>query len=326
MRVLFCQLRSYGDIIRTFPLMDAVKKYHPDWYIGYTCFPEMEEVCRLCTSIDVIIPQPRLTPIFDSRDGTRLQDCTAFGNCVHQVRNQEFDLYVDLHGVFQSAMFGAMCNISRRLGRSEETSKDGAYLFYTDICFIKNREINRMERHFMVLNSLFPEIHPLENGPRHGDYIIIFPGSSQKGILKRYSLRCYAEIARRLASKYRVLFALGPEESRLYSDLECLGDFELRFFESWKDIYEVMSGCKLALGNDGAYLHLAIWAHVTTVMICGPLSPMVNGVWRFGVGSTVYKEHDCVCDNVWKGGCAHNHKCLESISSSEVLSVVNCYL
>ena len=57
MKILFCQLRNHGDIIRTFPLMDAIKSFHPEWEIGYTCFPEMMDTCRLCNSIDDIIPQ-----------------------------------------------------------------------------------------------------------------------------------------------------------------------------------------------------------------------------------------------------------------------------
>ena len=89
-------------------------------------------------------------------------DCNIFQECVEKAKREHFDIYVDLHGVFQSAIFGAMCNIERRLGRSSETSKDGATLFYTDVCLITEKEINRMERHFIVFNKLFPDVRPIK--------------------------------------------------------------------------------------------------------------------------------------------------------------------
>ena len=117
MRILFCQLRNHGDIIRTFPLIDAIKSIHPDWYIGFTCFMEMVNTCKLSSNIDVILPQPRFLPVTDTQGGTRILDCSIFQECVEKVKGEHFDIYVDLHGVFQSAMFGAMCNISTRLGK-----------------------------------------------------------------------------------------------------------------------------------------------------------------------------------------------------------------
>ena len=71
MRILFCQLRNHGDIIRTFPLIDAIKSIHPDWYIGFTCFMEMVNTCKLSSNIDVMLPQPRFLPVTDTQGGTR---------------------------------------------------------------------------------------------------------------------------------------------------------------------------------------------------------------------------------------------------------------
>ena len=67
MKILFCQLRNHGDIIRIFPLIDAIKKQYPNWFIGFTCFKEMVELCKLNTNIDIIIPQPRLKPVIDTQ-------------------------------------------------------------------------------------------------------------------------------------------------------------------------------------------------------------------------------------------------------------------
>lgn len=326
MRILICQLRNHGDIIRTFPLIDAIKDIHPDWYIGFTCFPEMSETCKLCNNINVVIPQLRCSPVTDTQDGTRILDCSIFQESVDKVREERFDVYVDLHGVFQSAMFGAMCNIRTRLGRSSETAKDGATLFYTDICSIAEKEINRMERHFIVFNELFPEVIPVSKSNVLQNKIVIFPGSSKKGVLKRWSIERYIEVANKFGKNNDVVFGLGIEEQDIKEILEKNTKHPINVYSTWSQVEQEIDGAKLVIGNDAAYIHLAIWKNIPVIEICGPLSPFINGVWRYGIGETLYNSNRCKCPNVWKGVCKKFHECMENISVDMVINAANKYL
>ena len=326
MRILFCQLRNHGDIIRTFPLIDAIKSIHPDWYIGFTCFMEMVNTCKLSSNIDMILPQPRFLPVTDTQGGTRILDCSIFQECVEKVKGEHFDIYVDLHGVFQSAMFGAMCNISTRLGRSSETSKDGASLFYTDICQISNTEINRMERHFLILNKLFPEITPIQREYCAKNKVVIFPGSSKKGVLKRWDINRYVQLANSIEGKSEVIFVLGEEELELKSVIEKNTKCKIKLYNKWNQIANEIEDAKLVIGNDAAHIHLAIWKNIPAIEICGPLSPNVNGVWKYGKGETIFCEERCKCPNLWNGICDKSHECLEQITVERVLKTVEKYL
>ena len=326
MKILFCQLRNHGDIIRTFPLMDAVKSVHPDWFIGFTCYPEMVETCGLCESIDFIFEQPRLAPVGDTQDGTRILDCSILNDSATQVKKIEFDIYVDLHGVFQSAMFGAICNIKTRLARSAETAKDGASLFYTDICHIQHKEINRMERHFLVINKLFPEIVPAEKSTDAEKKVIICPGSSKKGKLKRWNLSRYIELSNKINKDYKVIFVLGTEDIDIERQLKATTDNEVVVCDTWQQVEKQMQAAALVIGNDAAHIHLAVWKNIPAIEICGPLSPTINGIWKYGKGETIYFEERCKCENLWKGKCDFGHRCLEQISVERVLNVVDKYL
>jgi heptosyltransferase-2 len=326
MRILLCQLRNHGDIIRVFPLIDAIKAIHPDWYIGFTCFEDMVETCELNRNIDIVIPQPRFSPVTDTQGGTRILDCSTFKDAVQIVRRERFEVYIDLHGVFQSALFGAMCDIKTRLGRSEETSKDGATLFYTDICQIKDKELNRMERHFIVVNKLFPEIVPLQNENFLGDNIVIFPGSSKKGILKRWKTDYYIQLANRLSKSFRVVFVLGLEEQDIKSDLENKTECLVKICNSWSQIDAEISKAKLVIGNDAAYVHFSVWKSIPTIEICGPLSPVINGVWKYGIGETVFNPFRCKCQNVWNGVCDSKHECMDEITVEMVYEKAKKYL
>ena len=326
MRILICQLRNHGDIIRIFPLIDAIKDIHPDWYIGFTCFAEMVETCRLCEKIDIVIPQPRFSPVTDTQGGTRILDCNIFQECVDIVRKEQFDVYIDLHGVFQSAMFGAMCDIKTRLGRSSETAKDGATLFYTTIYRMTEKEINRMERHFMVLNELFPEIVPVSKTNELGNNIVIFPGSSKKGILKRWNIEYYIEVANELSAKHNVVFVLGVEEQDIKDELDNNTNCTIKVCSTWSQIDMEIKSSKLVIGNDAAYVHFAVWRNVPTIEICGPLSPIINGVWKYGIGETLYNPVRCKCTNIWNGVCEKAHECMEKISVDMVLEITNKYV
>lgn len=326
MRILLCQLRNHGDIIRIFPLIDAVKEVHPEWYIGFTCFPEMVETCRLSKNIDVIIEQPGFSPVTDTQGGTRVLDCSIFQDCVEKVKSENFDIYVDLHGVFQSAMFGAMCNIKTRLGRSFETSKDGATLFYTDVCPITEKEINRMERHFIVFNKIFPEVRPIKRDAVLRDRIVIFPGSSKKGILKRWNIERYIEVANRLGEKYEVVFVLGLEEQDIKGLIEKKSKSAIKVCTTWAQIEKEIETAKLVIGNDSAYIHLAVWKNIPAIEICGPLSPVINGIWKYGIGETIFYEERCQCPNLWKGICNKSHECMERISVDMILKATEKYL
>lgn len=326
MKILMCQLRNHGDIIRIFPLIDAIKACHPDWYIGFTCFPEMVETCKLSKNIDIVIEQPRFSPVTDTQGGTRILDCSIFQECVSRVRKEEFDVYIDFHGIFQSAMFGAMCNIKTRLGRSLETAKDGATLFYTDVCSISEKEINRMERHFIVLNKLFPEVKPINKRPLLKNKIVIFPGSSKKGILKRWRTERYIELGNRLGENNEIVYVLGPEEVDIHNMIEKESLHTVKVCDRWTQIEKEIEGAKLVIGNDAAYIHMAVWKDIPAIVICGPLSPMINGIWKYGRGETIYNEERCKCPNVWNGICNKSHECMEQISVDAVLKAAEKYL
>lgn len=326
MKILLCQLRNHGDIIRTFPVVDAIKVTHPDWYIGFTCFEDMVETCALNTNIDIIIPQPRFSPVTNTEGDTRILDCSVFREAVETVRREQFDVYVDFHGVFQSSLFGAMCNIQVRLGRSYETAKDGATLFYTDICQISEKEINRMERHFTVINKLFPEIVPSTINKPLGDNIVIFPGSSKKGILKRWKTDYYVELANRLNNQAEVIMVLGIEEQDIKSVLESHVKCTVKVFSKWVQIEEEIKNAKLVIGNDAAYVHFAVWKGIPAIEICGPSSPIINGIWSYGLGETIYNPVRCKCSNLWNKTCDKNHECMDAISVKMVYKSTKKYL
>lgn len=327
-KLLFCQLRNHGDIIRTFPVLDALKRTHPEIQIGFTCLPEMEETCRLCASIDEVLIQPRLIPPEDHVDNTRICDIQPLEAAVDRVRAAKYDVYVDFHGVFQSALFGLLCGIPLRLGRTRKTSKDGACLFYSQLADLATNQMNRMERHLRQCQTLFPELHvqaksfqKTENRP----LAVFLPGSSRKGILKRWKIGNYIQLALRF-QRLRPVFCLGKEEEDLYEELSTHLELlahgaQIRRVIHWDEYLDLFQQAACAVGNDIAAMHLAIWQGIPAYMICGPTSGLVNGIWRYGLGRTFESSMHC-CVDVWRGLCDRGQACMDEIAVEDVYRAI----
>lgn len=78
-------------------------------------------------------------------------------------------------------MFGAICGIRTRLGRSKETAKDGASLFYTVIAEVKDKELNRMERHFIITRKILKNVKPVYIQVKKKTVLQSFLGAAKKG-------------------------------------------------------------------------------------------------------------------------------------------------
>lgn len=328
MRILICQLKNHGDIIRTFPLIEALKANYPDSFIGVTCFKEMELTYQLCKDIDEIITQPRLIPIEDHVDYTRICNCQPLEEVGYQIRRNKYDIYLDLHGVFQSSILGAIAQIPIRIGRSKDTAKDGAQLFYNHIVNIKEKDINRMERHFLIAQEYFKDLRPLNNKP-YKDFekneVAIIPGSSIKGILKRWEAEKYIELIKKISSRNIVRIILGPEEKNLYNKFSYLRSNRIKIdrVNMWEHYLKIYKRCHYVLGNDTAALHLAIWKQIPTLMICGPTSSKINSIWKYGIGRTIKAKKNCDCKDVWSGKCNYNHRCMEELTVDMVIEEIN---
>jgi heptosyltransferase-2 len=288
----------------------------------------MIKTCELSDSIDEIIIQPRLLPVSETYNNSRVLDISILQESVEYIRKLKFDVYIDLHGIFQSSLVGSLAQIPVRLGRSHHTGKDGAHLFYSHICSIEQRSRNKMESHITIAKSYFNELEfPTVNSKDWLDKsrVALLPGSSEVGVLKRWGVEKYIELAIKISRSNNVVIILGPEETDIFEDLSVVENEMIRIIKinDWKDYTRLIETCRYVVGNDSAALHLSIWKEIPTFMICGPTSGAVNGVWQYGTGRTIALESECLECNVWSGKCLRNHECMDLLAVEDVFKKIN---
>lgn len=321
MKILFCQLRTYGDIIRTFPIISEIKKiYNP--YIGFVCFEEMKQTCLINRDIDEVITIERLKQYENNYQDTRIVDCTILDLGISRIVESNYNVYIDFHGVFQSALIGILANIPKRIGRSKENSKDGAYLFYNRKSNIKETIMNKIDLHLLNSKQLYPDLTlPINNKVKDFNEVVIIPGSSTVGVLKRWQLNKYKELVLRLSEKFKLVkVILGPEERNLTDDLIFdKTNIALYNVNNLHEFQKLVTNTSFIIGNDTSFLHMGIYLGIYVFTIFGPTDPIINGAPSYSNGRWISLNLKCTknCD-VWSGICNNQHKCMEELSIDSV--------
>lgn len=120
--------------------------------------------------------------------------------------------------------------------------------------------------------------------------VVIHPGSGNK--LKNWRIENFINLAKKLNERgEKVLFLLGPAEADLM-DIVISAKFKVLLKVELPEVYKVIQGARLYIGNDSGITHLAQVSGTKTIAIFGPTDPKV---WRPLGGNVVviYTEHSC---------------------------------
>lgn len=320
MRILFCQLKSYGDIIRTFKAIESVKKFYPDSFLAATCLDGMESVMKLCECLDIVIPQRKLL----CGDNLRVLDCSVLEESVLISRNLNFDYYIDFNGVFQSALFGSLSNIKKRFGPNKPSGKDGAYLFYTDLINIDWKEVNRMQRHFNLCKEIFKDLEIESNTKinKNGS-ILITPGTSEIGIYKRWTTEGYTYLIENILKNTEEVVEILIHKDELDIGKDIFSNINnercsLIEVDNFKDAFKIIEQCKCVISTDSAYAHIATVKDIPTFMILGPTSIKENAPWDKLISSYSINKQPCSPCNLWARRCKYNNICMKNLDKVKV--------
>ena len=200
-------------------------------------------------------------------------------------------------------------------------------IFYTEIYNLPTRATNRFLRHEYLVQRKIPYVYNMRCRnlliPDSNKYnIVLCPGSSQVGILKRWPIDSYIELAKKIeASGESVLFVLGNEDADLIQKIKG-ASFAYEQFDDIKKLFYYTRNAKCVIGNDSAWLHAACVQGTPNVMIVGPSPFIVCHTNDITLHKTVYKKAECAPCKVWQYKCPNKHICMKSIEVEDVFSTV----
>lgn len=130
MNILIVKLSAIGDVIHTLPSLAALRRRYPEAHITWAIEEFSSDLLMDHPDLDHVLVSRRKSWIRDLRRGRisdALKEMKAF---VSELRTRHYDLVIDFHGLFKSAIIVLLSGGERRLGYDSLQELSG--LFYNE--------------------------------------------------------------------------------------------------------------------------------------------------------------------------------------------------
>lgn len=275
-RVLIVKLSSLGDLIHALPTIHCLKVGLPasiTWVVNAAYAP----LLRHAPDVDEVIPFDRQHPV------------RGLWGVVSELRRREFDLVIDLTGLFKSALISRLARGKLCVGPSY--AREFSWLFYQQQ--VGSTDLNRhaVERYLDVVRALglderdraFPLMFPPSSLPADGSEPVAVLIPNARWPTKLWPATSFADLAARLRrDRVRVVVVGGelPDPGDLLVGLE--GVVDLRGRTSLAELGAVLARADLIIANDTGPMHLAAALGRKVITLMGPTDPRRTGPYGTG--------------------------------------------
>ncbi|MCA6071979.1 MAG: lipopolysaccharide heptosyltransferase II [Endomicrobium sp.] len=330
-KILIVQPSRIGDIIFALPVLSAIKKKYPHAKLSWI----VDERCS-----EILEDNPLLENIFIwDRKQVSLK---YYRNLKKQLRNDKFDLSIDLHGLAKSAMLVQLAAARFKLASSSTNGmREFSWLFSKEIKASQKRHC--VERHFEVAKYLgctyevnysisipeecFKSVREklLKENINLDKVIGIHPGGGW--ISRRWDSYKFAVLAGKLKTELGadVVLVGGKEGGTSEKDLnkEIIVDAGIKMVDmagkfTLKELCAFLKMCKVFVGNEAGPMHIATALNTQTVAILGPTDAKRTGPYG---GSTKIIQHQVDCQPCRNRNCK-DVICMKNITVAEVFSEI----
>jgi heptosyltransferase-1 len=320
-KMLIIKPSSLGDIVHALPFLCVIHECFPaahiDWIVakGNEGLLEGNPMIRRLWIIDKDSWKK-----FGSLTGT----VAEMANIARALRNEKYDVVIDLQGLMRSALMAKATGARMRIGFSE--AREGSTIFYTH----KVRGgtgIHAVNRYLRIAAAIGCDIGsvrfpmPLVKEPEKitrlrrelGEYAVIVPGARWQ--TKRWPCESFGALAAMLRIRSvivgneadRVAAARIAEWSR-GNAMSMAGDTDVA------GLLCLIRGAKYVITNDSGPMHMAAAYGIPVVAIFGPTNPALTG--PYGHNHMVVKS-GIDCSPCRRKKC-EDLRCMKEISVERV--------
>ena len=324
MDLVLLRLSALGDILRVMPA----------WANLHGAFPET----RFRAVVEdrhafLLEPLPWLEPVIVRRKKLS-SPFSALGELKRVaalVRDGEASL--DFHGILKAALIPKLAAIPERWGDGVTKEFAGSmqnhplpFLHQTRYdqalglaeAFGRSRGVEGLGRFSPVLRTVpLPDpgtVWTQTQQPR----IVLVPGASRRGAIKRWPLRHWVTLAQRLRATCDLRWSLGPEEDDLRAWLPEVTEVEALPRLAFWQLASALRQADGVVAPDTGVLHLAVVLGVPTLGLYGSSDPVVAGlpvgagrILRTGISCSPCRERACL-----------RRQCLQELEPEEVLTAL----
>ncbi|MDD5170898.1 MAG: glycosyltransferase family 9 protein, partial [Syntrophales bacterium] len=130
MNILIVKLSAVGDVVHTLPALAALRKTYPQAHITWVIEEAAADIIRDHPLLDQVIVSRRKSWMEAIGKGRVRETFKEIRSFLKGIRDRHYDLVIDFHGLFKSAILVGFAKGSRKLGYNSLQEMSG--LFYTE--------------------------------------------------------------------------------------------------------------------------------------------------------------------------------------------------
>lgn len=341
-KILVIRLGAIGDVIRTMPVLECIKKKYPNSKIDWLVEDRASNILQDSSLINEIISIPRSKINLLLKEKKYFSLFSLIKNLISYIRSKKYLIVYDFHGILKSGLLSFFSNAPVRVGYSRKYSKEFNYLFNNKLYPLSEGPVMRIAKNFYLLgmnlsdkaklswNIHIPEsdktyIHRFlkDNNLIDKKIIAVSPFVSLAGRYKEWFAENYAELINMILSKYsdyEVVITSGPGEEEKLQNLLSMIKYKVYPLPSknLKQLAYMISIVDFIITGDTASMHLADAFNTDIVAVFGPSD--VNVTKPFNSYNIVIIK-DSGCNPCRNKKCSHL-KCLKILTPEYVFDEI----
>jgi len=329
-KILIIKLSAIGDVLRTTPILHALKREYPKSHITWLVDLASAGLLMDNSLIDKVL-------IFDIESVIRLQV-------------ERFDLVLSLDKEIKATALAMQINAKKKrgfgfspqgniyplnkeseyaylLGLSDELKfKKNKLTYQQQICQMCKFKYQKDEYILQLSNDDVDYARNLLSrlGVLKDNLIIgLNTGAGGRFVNKAWTISGYIELIKRLKKEInaKILLLGGPEELERNREIAAKSEglaFDLGCDHSITQFAGLINFCNLVVSGDTTALHIAIALKKKLIAIIGPTCAQEIEIYERG--EKVISQLDC--SPCYRDSCDKEINCMETISPEEVLAAI----
>ena len=325
-RILLIKPSAIGDVVHALPVLNLLRRTWPDAHVAWVLTPACANLLDGHPLLNEVILFER------GRFGRGWREPAAAAGLVKfmkRLRGGEFDLVVDLQGLFRSGWMARQTRAPVRIGFAN--AREFAPLFYTHRVDVGTTEQHAIDRYLKVAAALgcgdapvaFP-FHVTEDDRRHVEslvpagqgahrYAVLIPGTNWQ--TKRWPAERFAALVKPLRDRFGLatVAAGSPDEVEIASRV---GGINVAGRTTLRQLVALLERAALVVANDSGPMHIAAALGRPLVTLFGPTNPVRTGPYR---RDDAVLRLDIPCSPCYSRACSHQ-SCLRWLDIESVLT------
>jgi lipopolysaccharide heptosyltransferase I len=322
-KILIIKPSAIGDVVHALPVLNLLRRKWPAAHVSWLVTPACAGLLERHPQLDEVIRFERREFGRGWKSPTVAADFYRF---TRSLRRRNFDLVIDLQGLFRSGWLAWSTRAPVRVGQA--AAREGAWLFYTHRVPTGSPEQHAIERYLTIAQALGCERGPVEFhfavddiDRRHvealvpGRYAVLMPGTNWP--TKMWPVERFAALVAPLRERLGLesVVAGGPDTMGLAANIP--GATSLAGRTDLRQLVALLERAELVVANDSGPMHIAAALGRPLVTPYGPTNPVRTGPYR-RQDSVV--RLDIPCSPCYSRKCSHQ-SCLQWLGIEPVLAL-----